>query len=115
MHFRSWSTPLCDLARLFRATITHGLRQCSPANISLPCSVFQFFGRRGRTRLLLGSLAILLLGMARGHSAEAAFGPFYHEYHLTLAPGERTEVMGPLFYTEKKESTHLWAVPPVFS
>jgi len=66
--------------------------------------------------LLLASLAAALLGMVvQGRSAEAAFGPFYHEYHLTLAPGERTEIMGPLFYSEQKESTHLWAVPPVFS
>src|SRR5262249_44797645 len=45
----------------------------------------------------------------------AAFGPLYHEFHLTLAPGERTEALGPLFYRERKESVRVWAVPPLFS
>src|SRR4051794_9006849 len=46
---------------------------------------------------------------------QPAFGPLYQQFGLTLAPGERTEWFGPLFYTERKESTRIWAVPPVLS
>ena len=42
-------------------------------------------------------------------------GPFYHEFSLTLAPGRRAETLGPLFYSEQKESIRLWAAPPIFS
>lgn len=53
------------------------------------------------------------------HSAFAAnslsLGPLYHEFRLTLEPGERREAVGPLFYFEQKESRRLWASPPVFS
>ena len=48
-------------------------------------------------------------------TGEPAFGPLFQEFRLTLAPGERTEAVGPFFYKERKESTHLWAVPPLFS
>ena len=58
--------------------------------------------------------ALATLG-TQGWAAEAAFGPLYQEFRLTLAPGHRTEALGPLYYTEHKESTRLWAVPPLLS
>jgi len=50
-------------------------------------------------------------GAASGMNA----GPLYDDFKLTLAPGERQEALGPLYYFEKKDSVNLWAVPPVFS
>ncbi len=40
-------------------------------------------------------------------------GPLYEEFSLILAPGERTEIFGPLYYSEQRESTHTWAIPPL--
>jgi len=42
-------------------------------------------------------------------------GPIYDQFDLTLSPGHRTEAIGPLFYSEERESTRTWAVPPLFS
>ncbi len=42
-------------------------------------------------------------------------GPLYDEFNLTLAPGHRTEALGPLFYSEQKETQRIWAVPPILS
>ena len=36
-------------------------------------------------------------------------------FQLTLAPGERTEIAGPLFYSEQKDTQHQWTLPPLFS
>jgi hypothetical protein len=42
-------------------------------------------------------------------------GPLFDHFNLTLDPGERTEAVGPFYYSEQKDSQHLWAVPPLFS
>lgn len=42
-------------------------------------------------------------------------GPLYEHYHLTLSPGERTEIVSPFFYSEQKDTQHQWAVPPLMS
>jgi hypothetical protein len=42
-------------------------------------------------------------------------GPLYDEFHLTLASGHRTEALGPLFYSETKDTEKTWALPPLFS
>ena len=42
-------------------------------------------------------------------------GPLYDEFSLTLAPGKRTEAVGPFFYSEEKESQRQIAVPPLYS
>src|SRR5258706_6567547 len=58
---------------------------------------------------------LLFLTSPLARSAEPAVGPLYQDFHLTLAPGHRTEILGPVFYYEHKESARLWAVPPLFS
>src|SRR2546421_3124042 len=63
--------------------------------------------------VLCGSLLLTAVSLAT--AAESAFGPAYHQFSLIFDAGERTEAMGPLFYQERKESTRLWAVPPLFS
>lgn len=60
----------------------------------------------------------LLAGWGTVCRAEEAakFGPLYDRFRLTLAPeGHRTEMVGPLFYSEQRDSTHTWAVPPLLS
>jgi hypothetical protein len=42
-------------------------------------------------------------------------GFLYDRFGLTLAPGHRTEALGPLFYSEENETQHTWAIPPIFS
>jgi hypothetical protein len=42
-------------------------------------------------------------------------GFLFDEFDLTLAPGHRTEAAGPFFYSEQKETQHIWAVPPLLS
>jgi hypothetical protein len=46
---------------------------------------------------------------------EIPLGPLFHNFRLTLEPGERTEALGPLYYQENSDETHLWAAPPIFS
>jgi hypothetical protein len=42
-------------------------------------------------------------------------GFLYDEFSLTLAPGRRTEALGPFFYSQQKETQRIWAVPPFLS
>jgi hypothetical protein len=73
-----------------------------------------------RTRLACW-LVLLWVGLAGGMLAVAgeAEGPhagfLFDKFELTLAPGHRTEALGPLFYTQQKETQHIWAVPPILS
>ncbi|MFN7140612.1 MAG: hypothetical protein ACK4UN_14840, partial [Limisphaerales bacterium] len=64
---------------------------------------------------LLTTIVATLLASDILADSRAEFGPFFHQFHLTLAPGERTEVAGPLFYLEDTEDYRLWGVPPLFS
>jgi hypothetical protein len=48
-------------------------------------------------------------------AADPDIGPLFDHFDLTLAPGERTEAVGPFYYNEQKDSQHLWAIPPLFS
>jgi len=42
-------------------------------------------------------------------------GPLFDDFKLTLDVGHRTEVVGPLFYSEQRETQQTWAVPPLLS
>jgi hypothetical protein len=42
-------------------------------------------------------------------------GFLYDRFRLMLDPGYRTEMVGPLYYHEQRESQETWAVPPLFS
>lgn len=42
-------------------------------------------------------------------------GPLFSKYSLTLAPGERTEIISPFYYNEQNETRHTWGVPPLMS
>src|SRR5439155_5220420 len=56
----------------------------------------------------------------RGYAGESGedfsnAGLLYDKFDLTLDLGHRTEALGPLFYSEEKETQRTWAVPPIFS
>jgi len=52
-------------------------------------------------------------------SEDASFGPLFHEFKLTLEPGNRTEAFAPFYYQQvsgdEGDTARLWAVPPVIS
>lgn len=64
-------------------------------------------------------IGMVLLSLGSFSSAAAAdcwnAGPLFDEFNLTLAAGERTEVLGPLFNAERREESSHWAVPPLCS
>ncbi len=61
----------------------------------------------------------LCLGIGWGETCRSSeglsLGPLHHQFKLTLDPGDRAETLGPVYYSERKESTRLWASPPLFS
>ena len=72
---------------------------------------------RDKMRCRFGLCISLVAGASFvGLSAEnVPLGPLFQHFALTLASGERSEIMGPLFYSERKDSVHLWALPPLLS
>jgi hypothetical protein len=40
-------------------------------------------------------------------------GPLFDNFPLTLSQGDRSEAIGPLFYSELSDTQHQWAVPPL--
>ncbi|HVV70873.1 MAG TPA: hypothetical protein VHI52_05120 [Verrucomicrobiae bacterium] len=63
--------------------------------------------------LALGSALALPLPRSLGEPLSA--GPLFDEFKLTLSPGWRTEVLGPLYYDQHGESESTWAFPPLLS
>ncbi len=62
-------------------------------------------------------LLFLVFGISTTAFAENEFhaGLFYDQFPLTLASGQRTEAIGPLFYRQQKDTERTWALPPFFS
>jgi len=65
--------------------------------------------------LLWLSLAGIATPAAEEGAGSLHAGFLYDEFNLTLAPGHRTEALGPFFYSEQKETQRIWAVPPLLS
>ena len=61
---------------------------------------------------LVGGMAFSFVGRAQD-PIEA--GPLWHEFALTLAPGKRAEVLGPIISYEQRESREEWRWTPLFS
>jgi len=64
---------------------------------------------------------ILSVGLAMGVTFTAragnqfSAGPLYDHFPLTLDSGERTEALGPLYFSQQKETEKSWGLPPFFS
>lgn len=68
--------------------------------------------RTGRFIFIIFCIGFFCLATVR---AELSIGPLYDEFPLTLAPGKRIEAVGPLYFSEQKESQKQFALPPLFS
>src|ERR1700753_441550 len=65
---------------------------------------------------ILCSLALLIFCPARGQAEDWFHAGFlYDDFKLTLETGHRQEALGPLFYSEEKDTQKIWALPPLFS
>src|SRR5439155_177045 len=51
----------------------------------------------------------------RAATADVSLGSFYDSFPLTLSSGHRTEIAGPVFYSEMNDTQKTIAVPPLFS
>ena len=60
---------------------------------------------------LLG--VVSCLPCAASAAGEPRLGPLYDDFSLTLESGRRTEILGPLNYSEERETRHTWAIPPL--
>ena len=65
-------------------------------------------------QLTLFALGVCLFAQVVGADSLDA-GLLYDDFNLTLAPGHRTEIAGPAFYFEEKETQKQWALPPLWS
>jgi hypothetical protein len=61
----------------------------------------------------LGLLALMFPATRAAGGADA--GPLCDRFPLTLAPGHKTEALGPLFYSEIEDTRRTWAIPPLLS
>jgi hypothetical protein len=84
----------------------------------------KYFCSRKSTRFLILKLkrfAILCVGLAAILPAQMRgadwlhAGFLYDDFKLTLEPGHRTEALGPLFYSQERDTEKLWALPPLYS
>ncbi len=68
-----------------------------------------------------GGLLLCCLGFATVTNTHADddnllnLGFLYDRFDLTLTPGERTEIGGPLYYSQKREDDNIWGIPPWFT
>ena len=94
------------------AYVAHGRIHGKPGSVIVNALPNQAPARHSLALCILVTL-FALCSLIRASEFHA--GPLFDHYSLTLAPGSRTEVLGPLFYSQQKESEHIWAIPPLFS
>src|SRR5437879_5218937 len=66
-------------------------------------------------RVLLSTLLCALFVGGGAYAWDFHAGPLFDQFRLTLDSGHRTELIGPLFYYEQKDTQRIWAVPPLLS
>ncbi len=73
--------------------------------------------KQGCSAWLTARVAVALLALLTcAHlSAQIAAGPAFSRFRLTLEDGERTEAVGPLFYSDEIGDQSRWAIPPLLS
>jgi len=65
---------------------------------------------------ILGCVALTVVPAASLRAADWLHAGFlYDHFDLTLDVGQRTEALGPLFYSQERDTEKLWALPPLFS
>jgi hypothetical protein len=63
----------------------------------------------------LGLALLLTLFSVVEMSAGVVAGPIFSSFGLTIESGRRTEILGPLFYSESRDEVSQWALPPLMS
>jgi hypothetical protein len=64
--------------------------------------------------LIILGLGMGCYGRSRALAGDSVVaGPLYAGFPLTLSEGHRTEILGPVFYSEQNEGQHRWALPPL--
>ena len=62
-----------------------------------------------------GIIGLTVLSGPFRAQADVIAGPAFSDFHLTLDLGTRREIVSPLFYSEEREDTTQWAIPPLMS
>ena len=75
-------------------------------------SNLNFLSRNLRT-ILAGLLCLISFAGFANDGFHA--GLLFDQFSLTLDSGQRTEAVGPLYYSQQKNSESTWALPPFFS
>jgi hypothetical protein len=64
--------------------------------------------------LIICGLGIAFSGVLTASGADSLVaGPLYAHFPLTVGEGQKTEILGPLFYADDDSGSHQWAVPPL--
>ena len=84
----------------------------SPGSWSLTRSTpgRRFSRYRGR-RALAGLVLTFLVGV-RTAAGELSYGPLAHEFEMTLEPGKRLEIAGPIFSADHSREWRRWTLSP---
>ena len=77
--------------------------------------MFQKQCKSARRLLAFGLAWLAMLPHNPAAAGDSDGGPLLSHFPLTLDEGERTEALGPLFYEQRREMEHTFALPPFFS
>jgi len=64
---------------------------------------------------LVASVSFAVVSISNADDDVLNAGLLYDRFPLTLSLGSRTEMFGPLFYSEQDDTQHTWALPPLMS
>lgn len=75
------------------------------------------YGREtiGKGLSLTITLAALFLATLSACASDFSAGPIFEQFPLTLGSGERTEILGPIYYHEQNDTRKTLAFPPFYS
>src|SRR6187455_2754367 len=65
--------------------------------------------------LLIACWCWLCFGLSSSGAEPLSAGPLFHEFSLTLEPGQRFEALGPLFGQERSDGEYRLTLAPLFS
>ena len=71
--------------------------------------------KRTATETLGWAVALVFLALTVTVRADISAGPAFSDFALTLDPGHKTQIAGPLYYSLEREDTTQWAIPPLMS
>ena len=79
-------------------------------------SVNRIFPAAGIRFCILALTSVLFASAAtRAEDNRSGFGPAFDQFKLTMEDGFRTEAAGPFYFSQQRDSEHIWGLPPFFS